>query len=70
MTSKEFKRVGRMLKRIYVELEDQALSEGIDATSDEYVEIQNTVRSELLKKIGFTDREYVEAKQEVLKQQK
>lgn len=70
MTSKEFKKVGRLLKELYKELEQEALSEGLDIFGEQYAQMQSTIRRALLTKMGFTNEEYVEARDRVVNEQK
>lgn len=63
MTTAEFKRVARLLKEIYAELEKEALKDGFDIFSDEYIGIQSVVRERTLARLGFTIEEYREAKE-------
>lgn len=70
MTSKDFKKVGRLLKTLYRELENRAIEEGIDITSDEYEQMRDEVRDTILTKMGYTIMEYRVAKNETLEQQK
>jgi hypothetical protein len=63
MTSNEFKKVGRLLKEIYSDLEKEAIGDGIDIFSDEYKQIQDRARQALLDKMGFTLDEYRAAKE-------
>lgn len=69
MTSLEFKKVGRLLKELYKELEANALSSGVDIFSAEYTEMQRRLREALLMKMGFTPEEYIEAKNKTLTEQ-
>lgn len=70
MTSKDFKKVGRLLKTLYRELENRAIEEGIDITSDEYEQMRDEVRDTILTKMGYTIMEYKIAKNETVEQQK
>jgi len=70
MTSKDFKKVGRLLKTLYRELENRAIEEGIDITSDEYEQMRDEVRDTILTKMGYTIMEYKMAKNETVEQQK
>lgn len=64
MTIKEFKKVARILKELYKELDNQAIIEGIDFTSDAYKELQDKLRKNTLSKLGYTIEEYRQAKEE------
>jgi hypothetical protein len=63
MTSAEFKKVGRLLKEIYSELEKEAIVEGIDIFSEEYIRVRDLVRLKTLERLGFTLEEYRQAKE-------
>jgi hypothetical protein len=63
MTTAEFKRVGRLLKEVYAELEKEALQDGIDIFSEEFRTVRDQLRLEVLKRLGFTLEEYREAKE-------
>lgn len=65
MTTAEFKKVARLLKEAYKELEQEALDNGVDLLSKEYDELQSRVREAILEKSGFTLQEYREAKAKV-----
>ncbi len=58
MTSKDFKKVARILKEVYSEIEKQALSEGVDIFSEEYKTLIDKARESVLAKTGFTLEEY------------
>lgn len=62
MTIAEFKRIGRLLKQVYAELEKEALAQGIDVTSDDYTRLTNLAREKVLASQGFTLEEYKVAK--------
>src|SRR3990167_1217257 len=64
MTTPEFKRVARLLKVVYKELEKEAITEGIDLASEEYEEGINKAREAVLKRMGFTMEEYREVKKQ------
>lgn len=66
MTIKDFKKLGRLLKTIYQELEREAINEGIDLMSPEYDELVAKAREKVLANAGFTLEEYREAKAKVL----
>jgi hypothetical protein len=70
MTISEFKKIARLLKAVYAELERQALSEGIDITSPQFEELINRVRESSLAKRGFTIEEYRNAKAEYTESRK
>ena len=65
MTTKEWKKVARILKESYKEVEAEAISKGIDIFSDEYKELIDVVREKVLTKLGFTIEEYREMADEV-----
>jgi hypothetical protein len=63
MTTNDFKKVARLLKQVYAELEHEALEEGIDIFSDDFLRVRDALRLEVLKRMGFTLEEYREAKE-------
>ena len=65
MTIKEFKKIGRLLKTLYAEVEKEALNNGIDIMSTEYDEIIARAREKILSNNGFTLEQYREAKAKV-----
>lgn len=65
MTIPEFKRIARLLKTVYKEIETQVVSEGIDSFSPEYKQLIDTTREALLKKNGFTLDEYIAIKNQL-----
>jgi hypothetical protein len=65
MEIKDFKKIGRLLKQIYEELETQALKEGVNLLSPEYEELVNKARLAVLEKAGFTLEEYRTIKEQV-----
>jgi hypothetical protein len=69
MTSKEFKTVGRLLKELYKDLEAKAISRGIDIFGEGYGELQTMLRETLLKRMGYTAEEYLEAKNRTINEQ-
>lgn len=62
MTISEFKKVARILKEVYKELEDDAIRGGVNLLSQEYTDIVDRARIAVLKKHGFTLNEYREVK--------
>lgn len=62
MTISEFKKIARLLKEAYKELEQEALEKGVSLLSNEYDELQSKIREAVLKSQGFTIEEYREAK--------
>jgi len=70
MTKQEFKKVGRLLKRAYEEIEEDALKRGINPLSTEYDLIIADVRERMLLKLGYSLEEYREAKSEVEKERR
>lgn len=54
----EFKKIARLLKEAYKELEIEALNSGVDIFSDQYKELQDVTRETILTKMGFTIEEY------------
>lgn len=65
MTIKEFKSIARLLKKVYEELEAQAIKEGISLLSPEYTELMDRTRLAVLEKHGFTLEEYRTIKEQV-----
>lgn len=63
MTTSEFKKVARLLKEAYKELEAEALKDGVDIFGEEYQQIQSVIRERVLTRLGFTIEEYREAKE-------
>jgi len=70
MTIAEFKKIARLLKTVYAELEREALTQGIDITSLEFDELIAKVREATLAKRGFTLEEYRQAKAEYTESKK
>lgn len=64
MTIQEFKKVARILKESYKEIEAEALSNGIDIFSDEYKQLIDIAREKILTKLGYTLKEYREIKEQ------
>ena len=60
MTIPEFKKVGRLLKQAYRELEEEAIQHGVDLMSSEYEELMAMTRELVLSYLGFTLDEYRE----------
>ena len=58
MTDPEFKKIARLLKEAYKELEIEAVNNGVDIFSDEFKQAQDAVRLAILSKYGFTLEEY------------
>lgn len=58
MTISEFKKIARVLKEVYAEIEKQAIFEGIDIFSEEYKTLTDKAREGVLNKAGFTLEEY------------
>lgn len=63
MTTADFKKVARLLKEVYAQLEAEALSDGVDIFGEEYAQVRDALRLEVLKRLGFTLEEYREAKE-------
>ncbi len=63
MTTAEFKKVARLLKEVYAQLEVEALSDGVDIFGEEYLQVRDALRREVLKRLGFTLEEYRDAKE-------
>jgi hypothetical protein len=66
MNVQDFKRIARILKEVYKEINAEALDSGLSLTSDEYMETIDSVRAMVLEKHGFTLEEYREAKENYL----
>lgn len=62
MNSQELKKIYGLLNRGYAELEQQAISEGIDITSPEYDDLKDKLRNTIIKKRGYTLEDYKKAK--------
>lgn len=65
MKTKEFKKIGRLLKEAYAQLEKEALAEGINILSADYDALVAKTRLAVLESLGFTLEEYREAKAKV-----
>lgn len=62
MDQKQFKTIGRLLKRVYAELEAEALKSGIVGSSKKFQEMQDKARELVLSNNGFTLEQYLQAK--------
>ena len=62
MTPSQFKKLARLLKQLYAELEADALNEGVAVTSSEFTQVAKAARLALLEREGFTEEQYEEAK--------
>lgn len=58
MTTPEWKKVARLLKEAYTQLEKEALSSDTDIFGEEFKKAQDVVRLAILEKMGFTIDEY------------
>lgn len=58
MTIIEYKKIARVLKEVYAEIEKQAISHGVDIFSEEYKTLIDKAREGVLNKAGFTLEEY------------
>lgn len=65
MTTKEWKRIARLLKQVYLEIEEEAIKTGINILSPEYDELINVAREKVLTAQGYTLEEYRKAKAKV-----
>lgn len=65
MTPQQFKRIARLLKESYKELELEALHNGIAITSEAYTQLRDRVRLQVLEREGFTLEEYIAGRDEV-----
>ena len=63
MDSKTFKKIARLLKEAWKELEVDALKSGIDIFGEEYKSVQDKIRIKILEKFGYTLEEYQAAKE-------
>ena len=63
MTANDFKKTGRLLREVYKTLEAEALADGVDIFGEEYAQVRDALRLEVLKRLGFTIEEYREAKE-------
>jgi len=70
MTNPQFKKIARLLKQVYKELEIEALKNGTDLMSPEYDVMVASAREAVLKKMGFTIEEYRTAKEEASEERK
>jgi len=70
MTSTQWKKIARLLKEVYAQIEQEAIQRGVDIFSDEYTELLNKARANILNKMGFTEEEYLVMKEEVAVAQK
>jgi hypothetical protein len=65
MTPSQWKKIARLLKEAYKELEQEAVKAGFGVTSPEYEALANKLREAVLKREGFTMEEYEMAANEV-----
>jgi len=65
MKTAEFKKIARLLKEVYQEIEKEALKEGINILSPEYDQLIAKARERVLENAGFTLQQYREAKAKV-----
>lgn len=65
MTTKEFKRIARILKEVYKKVEEEALANGINILSSDYDKLIELARVRVLEEAGYTLEEYREAKAKV-----
>jgi len=63
MTIAQFKKVARLLKLAYAELQKEFIDNNEDILSDEYDVAVSIVREKILEHLGFTLEEYREAKE-------
>jgi hypothetical protein len=64
VTTAEFKKVGRILKEAYRQVELEAREASIDPLSENFTTIVNKTRESVLLNLGFTLEEYQDAKKE------
>lgn len=62
MNTKDFKKIARILKEAYAELEKEATASDTSIFSEEYKQIQDILREQILSRMGFTLEEYRQAK--------
>lgn len=61
----EWKKIARLLKQVYIELEKEALEKGIDLLSKEYGELIDKTRLLVLEKNDWTLEEYRQIKEQL-----
>jgi hypothetical protein len=66
----DFKRIARVLKEAYEEVQKETLSAGITPAGDKYSELLSKVREEVVTRAGFTVEDYIQAKETYLKVKK
>lgn len=64
-TITDWKKMARLLKEVYAEIQKEALSKGIDILSPEYDELINNARILVLEKNGWTLEEYRSLKEQI-----
>ena len=69
MTVSEWKRIARILKYLYQEIELESAREGLLLSEEEFKTLQGRARERLLSKAGFTMEEYEETRKEVSAEQ-
>jgi hypothetical protein len=62
MTNQEYKKIGRILKEVYKELEEEAREIGLSLISDEFELAIVNARKLVLEKLGYTEEEYLAIK--------
>jgi hypothetical protein len=62
MQPSQFKKLARLLKDLYAQLEAEAMQEGVSITSPDFDAVVKKARTLLLEREGFTDEQYEEAK--------
>lgn len=65
MTIQEFKRIARLLKQVYAELEKECIEAGISLLSPEYTDLMDKARLKVLEQAGYTLEEYRSIKEQV-----
>lgn len=68
MTTPEFKKVARLLKEAYKELEKEALDSGMDIFGEQFKTMQDALRLKVLANAGFTLEEYRAIKDSLAKE--
>lgn len=70
MTIPEFKKIARLLKQAYFELEQELLKDGLTTLSSEFQQAQMVIRETILKNHGFTLEEYRTIKDKIMSDRK
>jgi len=65
MNAKQYKKVGQLLKKLYEEMQREALDNGVNIASQEFTDAIDKAREAVLNKMGFTLQEYRDIKSKV-----